>query len=70
MPLLALNDEELAALMDGARPLPPQDRDKFLRDVAAELAKHPEELGLDVVHRLVRDVQRKYFDAGLVSPTR
>jgi hypothetical protein len=37
---LALSDDELAALMDCARPLAPRDRAEFLREAAAELAKH------------------------------
>jgi hypothetical protein len=41
--------------------LAPKDRDPFLRDVAAELAKHPA-LGPGIVGRVVRDVQRSYFD--------
>jgi hypothetical protein len=36
---LSLSDGALAALLDVARPIPPRDRDPFLRDVTAELAK-------------------------------
>ena len=48
---LSLSDSELAAIMEAARPIPPRDRDAFLRDVAAELAKYPE-LGPGVVGRV------------------
>jgi hypothetical protein len=37
---LALTDDELAAVMDAARPIPPRLRDEFLRDVADTLAQH------------------------------
>jgi hypothetical protein len=36
---LSLSDGALAALLDAARPIPPRDRDPFLPDIAAELAK-------------------------------
>ena len=62
MPVVSLSDTELTAIMDAARPLAPGDRDAFLRSVAAELAQYPDELGPGVVHRLVREVQRRYFD--------
>jgi hypothetical protein len=58
---VSLSDDELAIVMDCARPLDPKARDAFLRDIAAELAKHAER-GLGLVHRLVRDLQRRYFD--------
>ena len=58
----SLSDDELRIVMDCAQPLAPQDRDAFLRDVAAELAKHPDELGPGAVHRLVRETQARYFD--------
>ena len=67
------SDDELSIVMDCARPLPPQDRDSFLREVAAELAKHPDELGPGLVHRITRELQARYFDAprfadGLSAP--
>ena len=39
----------------------PRDRDQFLRDDAAELAKH-ELLGPGLVARVVAKAQRRYFD--------
>jgi hypothetical protein len=60
---LALNDDELAALMDCARPLAtPQDRSQFLATVAARLAKY-ELLGAGLVARVAREAQREYFAA-------
>jgi len=38
---LALHDDEISALLDVARPIPPRDRDQFLRDVATELSMIP-----------------------------
>jgi hypothetical protein len=59
---VSLSDDELAIVMDCAAPLALKDRDVFLHDVAAALAKHPGELGRGAVHRLVREMQRRYFD--------
>jgi len=58
---ISLSDDELASVMDGARPLAPHDRDDFLRAIAHQSARQPE-LGRGVVHRLVREPQRLYFD--------
>ena len=46
--MVSLSDDEPAAVMDSARPLPAQARYQFLREVAAELAKH-ESLGPGIV---------------------
>jgi hypothetical protein len=40
--LIALSDDELSAIMNAARPLPPRDRDKFLRQIAQVIADLPE----------------------------
>jgi hypothetical protein len=58
---IALNDDELSAVMDGARPLAPQDRDAFLRAIAHQLSTCAD-VGPGTVHRLVRETQRLYFD--------
>ena len=58
---VSLSDAELATVMDGARPLAPNERAAFLREVAAELVMHPKPLGPGTVHRLVREMQRRYF---------
>ena len=57
---LALSDAELQVVLDAAAPLLPQDRDSFLREVAAELARYPE-IGPGIVGRVVRDIQRQYL---------
>jgi hypothetical protein len=56
-----LSDSELAAVMNAARPLPPQDRDRFLQDIANELAGLPM-LGDGAVYRAITTVQRRHFD--------
>jgi hypothetical protein len=38
---VSLSDSELAAIMHACRPLQPRDRDRFLKDIAAELAALP-----------------------------
>jgi hypothetical protein len=58
---LSLSDSELAAIMDACRPLQPCDRDRFLKDIAAELAALPM-LGDGAVHRAIAVVQRRHFD--------
>jgi hypothetical protein len=61
MPPLSLSDAELTAIMAAARPLQPCDRDRFLKDIAAELAALPM-LGDGAVHRAIVTVQRRHFD--------
>jgi hypothetical protein len=56
--MISLSDDELRIVMEAARPIPARDRDQFLRDVAAELAKYPE-LGPGVVGRVVAKIQRQ-----------
>jgi hypothetical protein len=46
--------------MDACRPLQPTDRDRFLKDIAVELAALPM-LGDGAVHRAIV-VQRRHFD--------
>jgi hypothetical protein len=38
MPPISLSDSELVAIMDACRPSQPRDRDRFLKDIATELA--------------------------------
>jgi hypothetical protein len=61
----ALTDDELAIVMNCARPLAPQDRAQFLRAVAVELAKYPE-LGPGIVGRVVAKTQKQFFDPPLM----
>jgi hypothetical protein len=68
MPLIALSDEQLAAVMAAAQPLALADRSAFLEDVAAALAALPT-IGDGVVNRVVREVQPKYFRPELDPPT-
>ena len=60
MPPLALTDSELDAVLAAARPLPVERRDAFLQAVAAELRGR--EVGPGLVHRVVAQVQREFFD--------
>ena len=62
---LSLSDEELDAVMRAAFPLQPRDRDAFLKDVANALQGH--ELGPGLLHRIVCEVQRRYWDPPLQS---
>jgi hypothetical protein len=48
---IALTDEEMDAVMRAATPIDPAQRGAFLRDIAIELAKCPEELGPGSVYR-------------------
>jgi hypothetical protein len=47
---LSLSDDELRIVMAAAQPIPPQDRDRFLRDVGEQLAKF-REVGVGIVGR-------------------
>jgi hypothetical protein len=60
---LKLSDDELNAVMAACRPLEPSRRDAFLQQVASTLARCNGEVGPGTVFRVVRDVQRIYFDA-------
>jgi hypothetical protein len=62
MPPVRLTDSELDQVMAAARPLPVHARDAFLQHVASEL-KRCNGVGPGVVFRIVRDVQKIYFDA-------
>jgi hypothetical protein len=59
--MVSLSDDELQIVMAASQPLAAADRSSFLRDVAAELAKHPSELGAGFIHRVVREVQHRHF---------
>jgi hypothetical protein len=58
--MISLSDEELAVIMESARPIPARERDHFLQDIAAELAQH-QEIGPGLIGRLSRDMQRRYI---------
>ena len=58
---IRLSDLELDAVMAAARPLQVELRDPFLHAVAREL-QGCRELGPGLVHRVVAQVQREFFD--------
>jgi hypothetical protein len=57
---LALSDEQLTAVYAACQPLSPQDRDPFLRALAA-LLREEREIGDGVVARAIRALQREFF---------
>jgi hypothetical protein len=59
--MLNLTDTELDIVMRAAQPLAVQDRDGFLKEVAARLAALPH-LGDGAVHRVCAEVQRRHWD--------
>ena len=61
MPPIKLTDAELDSVLAAARPLSIELRDPFLHAVAREL-QSCRELGPGVVHRVVAQVQREFFD--------
>jgi hypothetical protein len=58
--MLSLSDAEYDAIATACRPLPPHNRDAFLRELAAALQGR--ELGPGIVFRTIATVQRRYFD--------
>jgi hypothetical protein len=56
-----LSDAQMSAIFAASHPLPPASRSAFLADVAVALSRLPE-VGDGVVHRVIMDVQRRYFD--------
>ena len=55
-----LSPDQADAVLRAARPLPPADHAAFLEDVSSALAEL-RDLGDGIVHRVVRDIQRKYW---------
>ena len=58
--MLKLSDDELAAIMAAAQPLPVGQREAFLQQVAAGLQSCGE-VGPGIVHRVAARVQREMF---------
>jgi hypothetical protein len=58
---LKLSDDEMTAVFNACRPLPPTARDAFLQDLADALQRYPE-VGPGVLHRTIVTLQKKYFD--------
>ena len=56
-----LSEDQVETILQAAVPLAPANRDAFFQEVTAALADLGD-LGDGIVHRVVRDVQRKYFD--------
>jgi hypothetical protein len=56
--MVRLSDSELTQVFDAARPLLPAVRDEFLAEVAKAL--EGKDVGGGELHRLLRDVQRRY----------
>jgi len=61
MPPICLSDEQMSALLAASHPLPPDSRSAFLEHCALELARLPI-VGDGVLHRVIMQVQREYFD--------
>ena len=64
MPPLQLNDAEMATLLTLAGPIDYPLRAAFLQDVAQQLeaSRQAGEIGEGSMHRLARQIQRKYFE--------
>jgi hypothetical protein len=61
MSLIKLSDDELSAVMTAAAPINVERRNAFLQQIASELAKC-DEIGPGLIHRIVRETQRQFFD--------
>ena len=59
---LHLSEDELAILLEYARPLYPEDRDQFLQAVLTNLQKQVE-INLGVITGIARELQQKFFIA-------
>jgi hypothetical protein len=64
MPPLQLNDEEMNVLLTLAGAIDQQLRPQFLQEVAQELEamRQVGKIGEGSVHRLARQIQRRFFD--------
>jgi hypothetical protein len=62
MPPLQFSDEEMDLLLSLSQPIEPWRRTEFLTAVAAELEASGEMDGPGVVHRVARQVQRKFWE--------
>jgi len=60
--MLRLNDDEVAAILQAARPIPAHRRKAFLVAVADQLVALGELRGPGTAHRAIRMVARSYFD--------
>jgi hypothetical protein len=69
LPPLYLSDEQMSAVLAASHPIAPARRVDFFVDVVRELSALPM-VGDGVVHRVIVDVQRRYFDAPLEADER
>jgi hypothetical protein len=58
---IALSDDQMSAILAASHPLSPDARGPFLEACARALAGLPE-VGDGIVHRVVVQVQRQFFD--------
>ncbi len=58
---IALSDAQLTMILQAARPLPVEDRDRFLQAIA-DVLRDQRVLGDGTVHRAIAEVQRRFFD--------
>ena len=58
---IRLSDQQMDAIFAAAHPLAPHVRGPFLEACARALAGLPE-VGDGIVHRVIMNVQRKFFD--------
>jgi hypothetical protein len=63
MPTLHLSEDINTIILNAARPIAPQHRDAFVLAVQNALRDGGETIGPGSVHRLIRIMQRSYFDA-------
>jgi hypothetical protein len=69
--VFSLSDAELDTIMHLAQPIDPTLRDPFLRAVAIELARYePEAIGVGLVNRVGRQLQREFLKAVPLAPER
>jgi len=59
--MIALDNDEMNAVMTAAGALEPRARSEFLQAVAAELEKH-QQRGPGAIYRACRELQRRFFD--------
>ena len=64
--MFKLSSDQIDAVLRAARPLPPADYAAFLDEVSLALADLGD-LGDGVVHRVIREVQHKYWGSPNLS---
>jgi gluconate kinase len=64
--MIALDNDEMSAVMYAARPLEPRARTEFLQAVAAELEQQ-QQRGPGAIYRTCRELQKRYFDPPIAT---